>query len=128
LADPAAILCTNLSGDAFVLDTAGAVHMLERAVCSPQRIALSEEGFWRESGEDPDGWQLRDLVHECRAAGKVLTEDQCYAFTTPSVLGGDYTEQNVWVAPWREWFSLTADLFQKIKDLPHGTSVSFGVT
>jgi len=125
---PTATLRTNLFGDVFTLDAEGAVHMLERAACSAQTIADSEEEFWRVAGEDPQGWQLRSLVDECRAAGKVLSEGQCYAFTTPPVLGGDYTEENVWVAPWQEWFSFTADLFHQIKDLPDGAQVHLKVT
>jgi hypothetical protein len=52
---------------------------------------------------------------------------QCYAFNTPPILGGDYTEANVWVAQWKEWFSFTADLFRQIKDLPDGSTVSLKV-
>lgn len=56
-----------------------------------------------------------------------LGEGQCYAFTTPPLLGGDYVVENVWVASWREWFSLTADLFAQTKNLPDGTAVSLRV-
>jgi hypothetical protein len=114
-------------GDAFIVGDNGAVHMLERVGCSAEQIATSEEEFWREVRDDPHGWQLRPLADECRRAGKVLADGQCYAFTTPPVLGGDYTVENVWVAPWREWFSLTADLFQQIKGIPDGATVSFKV-
>lgn len=56
------ILRTNLFGDAFLVDEAGAVHMLERAACSISQIASSEEQFWRKANDDEDGWQLRPLV------------------------------------------------------------------
>jgi hypothetical protein len=39
----------------------------------------------------PAGWQR---------AGKVLADGQCYAFTTLPIFGGDYSVENVWVAPW----------------------------
>jgi hypothetical protein len=123
----ARVLRTNLFGDAFIVGDNGAVHMLERGGCSAEQIATSEEEFWREVRDDTHGWQLRPLADECRRAGKVLADGQCYAFTTPPVLGGDYTVDNVWVAPWREWFPLTADLFQQIKDIPDGATVSFKV-
>jgi hypothetical protein len=84
------ILRTNLFGDAFLVDDVGAVHMLERAACTISKIASSEEQFWRDVQNDGEGWQLRPLVDECRRAGKVLEEGQCYAFTTPPLLGGDY--------------------------------------
>lgn len=121
------ILRSNLFGDAFLVDGAGAIHMLEWAACTVSPIASSEEQFWREV-HDGEGWQLRPLVDECRRAGKVLKEGQCYAFTTPPLLGGEYAEANVWVAPWREWFGFTADLFQKTKDLPNGMPVCLRVT
>jgi glutathione S-transferase len=102
--------------------------MLERAACTISQIAPSEEQFWRKVHDDEEGWQLRPLADKCRRAGKALEDGQCYAFTTPPILGGEYTEANVWVAPWLEWFAFTADLFQQIKDLPDGTPVSLRVT
>ena len=124
---PARVLRTSLFADAFVLDESGAVHMLERAACSVQPIASSEEEFWRQVGDDAEGWQLRPLADECRRAGMVLSDGQCYAFTTPPVLGGKYDVGNIWVAHWKEWFAFTADLFQQITDLPDGATVSFKV-
>lgn len=121
------VLRTSLFGDPFLLDHAGVVHMLDRGGCSAERIAASEEQFWREVQGDPQGWQLRALADECQKAGKVLAAEQCYAFTTLPVIGGDYSVENVWVAPWREWFSFTADLFQQIEELPDGATISLKV-
>jgi hypothetical protein len=123
----ARVLRTNLFGDSFVIDGIGGVHILERAACSAERIAASEQEFWRTVENDPQGWQLRPLADACRHAGKILADGQCYAFTRPPVLGGDYSVENVWVAPWREWFSFTADLFRQIKDLPEGATVTLKV-
>jgi hypothetical protein len=123
LPSPGRVLRSNLFGDAFVVDAAGAVHMLERAACKAERVATSEEEFWREVEDDAHGWQLRALVDDCRRAGKVLADHQRYAFTTLSAFGGDYTVENIWVAPHRDWFAFTADVFQQIKNLPDGTQV-----
>jgi hypothetical protein len=118
------VLRTNLFGDVFIADKNGAVYMLERSACSAAQIARSEEDFWHQIHYDAQGWQLRFLADECRFAGKILGEGQCYAFATLPVLGGDYSEDNVWVASWDEWFGVTADIFQQIKDVPDGTAVS----
>jgi hypothetical protein len=91
-------LRTNLFGDAFLIDTAGAVHMLDRAGCSTELIAASEDDFWSKIHEDNAAWQLRVLADECRRKGMLLADGQCYAFTTPTVLGGEYAVDNVWVA------------------------------
>lgn len=121
------VICTNLFGDQFLVAGDGAVHMLDRGGFSADRIAASEEEFWRELAGDAQGWQLRPLADECRRAGKVLAGGQCYAFSTLPVLGGDYTAENVWVASWQEWFSFTADLFQQIDGLPEGAKVTLKV-
>lgn len=121
------VLRTNLFGDAFLVDAAGGVHMLERGAASISQIADCEERFWREVNDDADGWQLRPLVNACRASGKSLRENQCYAFIRPPLLGGEYVADNIWVAAWSEWFSLMADLHQQTKDLPDGATVNFRV-
>ena len=125
----AQVLRTSLFGDVFLVDGRGAVHMLERGCCSVAEIAPSEERFWRALEADEEGWQLRGLADACRAEGKVLVSTQCYAFTIPPLFsGGDYIPENVWVAPWQEWFSLTADIFQQTKNLPDGTNIRFEVS
>jgi hypothetical protein len=119
------ILCTSLFGDAYLVDGLGAVYMLSRAGCSITMIAPSEAHFWRALDRDDEGWQLRRLADACRAQGKMLDYGQCYGFTKLPLLGGDYVPENVWVAPWREWFSLTADVFKQTKDLPDQATVTF---
>jgi len=121
------VLQTNLFGDSFVLVRDGTVHMLERASHSARRITSCEEEFCREIQDDPHGWQLRRLADECRLAGKVLADGECYGFTTLPVLGGGYTVANIRIARWEEWFSFTADAFQQIKDLPDGATVRLNV-
>jgi hypothetical protein len=127
LPSPVSILRTNLFGDPFVVDAAGAVYMLDRGGCSTERIAASEQDFWHAIQDDGEGWQLRPLAEGCRRAGKLLADGQCYAFTTPPVLGGEYAVENVWVAPWREWLAFTADLFRQIERVPDGATVSLKV-
>ena len=83
--------------------------------------------FWRRIDEDVDGWQLRALADECRRREKSLGDGQCYAFTTMPAFGGSYTPDNVWIAPWDNWFSFTAYVFEQIKDLPDGAKVSFKI-
>lgn len=109
-------------------DGNGEVHLLDRGGCTVERIAASAESFWARIPEDKAGWQLRILADNCRKTGKVLAADQCYAFITLPVLGGEYTVDNVWVATCREWFSLTADMFKQIEKLPDGAAVSLKIT
>jgi hypothetical protein len=118
---------TNLFGDAFFVDSAGAVHMLQRAAASCEQVSPSIEDFWEQVEEDEDGWQLRPLADACAAEGKTLGEGQCYAFVQPPFLGGDYSVENVRVGSWTEWFALAADLYNQVKDVPDGTQVRINV-
>jgi hypothetical protein len=117
------ILRTNLFGDVMLADRSGQVHMLERGAGVISLISPSEEDFWRRADRDEDGWELRPLVDKCRAAGKALGAHQCYGFTTLPVFGGTYTEDNVWVCAWAEWFSFTGDIYNQTKSIPDGTKI-----
>lgn len=121
------VLRTNLFGDVFLADQTGAVHMLERGACSATQITGSEEEFWRKVDDDTEGWQLRALADACRRASKPLGDGQCYAFTTLPVFGGAYVVENIWVGPWNDWFSFTAEVFEQIKDLPDGAKIKFKI-
>lgn len=121
------VLRTNLFDDSMLVAADGAIHMLERAAASVSKIAASEEEFWLKIVDDNEGWQLRRLVDDCRVAGKALAPHQCYAFTTLPYLGGDYTVENVWVCSWKEWFSLTADIYTQTKNLPDGTPIELRI-
>jgi hypothetical protein len=118
---------TNLFGDAFFVDQSGSVHMLQRAAASSEQVSPSLDDFWKRVEEDEEGWQLRPLADSCAAAGKILGDGECYAFVQLPFLGGDYSLDNVRVGSWKEWFALTADLYNQVKDLPDGAEVRINV-
>lgn len=126
--DGARIIATNLFGDAFFVHPSGGVYMLERGAASVEPVAPSEHGFWKDIVDDAEGWQLRPLADRCRSGGKILGEGQCYAFAVLPVLGGEYEPDNIWVGSWHEWFALTADIYNQIKDVPDGTPVRLNLT
>lgn len=118
------ILSANCFADVFLADAKGAVHMLEVAAASISRIAGSEDEFRRRCLDDEEGWLLRLLVDQCRAAGMSLSTGQCYAFTTLPFLGGTYEASNIWICSWREWLDYTASVYSQTKGLPDGSKVS----
>lgn len=121
------VLTANLFADIFVVDEAGAVHMLEVSAASIAKIAECESEFRRRCIDDEDGWLLRPLVDQCRSAGLIPSETQCYAFTTLPLFGGEYEPGNVWLCSWDEWISFTASIYVQTKDLPDDTTISFKV-
>lgn len=121
------VLAANLFADLFIGDTEGAVHMLEVSAASSAKIAFSEEEFRQRCVNDEDGWLLRPLADQCRAAGMNPTADQCYAFTQLPFLGGEYKTGNIWLCSWREWISYTASVYAQTKDFPDGSAVSIRI-
>ena len=82
LGDGYRLLCLNRFADAFFADASGAVFMLDIAVGTLCQIANSADEFSERLEDDEDGWLLRPLVDHCRSEGKILGDQQCYAFTT----------------------------------------------
>ncbi len=121
------IFGASLFADLFLADAGGAVHMLQVAAASVDRIAASEAEFRRRCVDDEDGWLLRPLAERCRASGLIPAASQCYAFTVLPMLGGDYEVGNIWLCGWEEWIRFTADVHEQTKDLPDGTKVSFQI-
>jgi hypothetical protein len=121
------VLSANLFADIFLADEAGAVHMLEISAASIAKIAESESEFRRRCIDDEDGWLLRPLVDQCRSAGLIPNETQCYAFTTLPLFGGEYKPSNIWLCSWNEWISLTSSVYAQTKDLADGATVALKV-
>jgi hypothetical protein len=121
------LLAANLFADFFLLDEAGAVHMLELSLGSVTAIAASEGEFRERLVEDSEGWLLRPLVDRCRAAGMSPAADECYAFTTLPVFGGLYQVENVELCSWREWIEFNAEICSQIRDVLDGGQVEIRV-
>ena len=56
-----------------------------------------------------------------------MKEGQCYAFIQIPVLGGDYVFENVAVRDVVDQYAALGPIFEKLKDLPDGTQVSFEI-
>jgi hypothetical protein len=121
------LLAANLFADFFLSDEAGVIYMLELSPRTVTAIAASEAEFRERLVEDSEGWLLRPLADRCREAGMNPQPDDCYAFTTLPVFGGLYEVDNIFLCPWREWISFSADIYCQIKDLPDGGQVEIRV-
>jgi hypothetical protein len=121
------ILGASLFADVFLTDVVGSIHMLGVSTGLITRIAASERQFYQRCTDDEEGWLSRPLVDRCRSAGMHLGADQCYAFTTLPMFGGEYDTSNIWVCPWREWINFTAEVYAQTKNLPDGAKVRFEI-
>ena len=53
-----------------------------------------------------------------------LGPEQCYAFTTLPLFGGEYEIENIWKCAWREWFGFLGSVYAQTKNLPDGSNVA----
>jgi hypothetical protein len=123
LPDQSRIIAASLFADLFVIDGAGAIHMLEVSAASIKKIAGSEGEFRQRCVGDSEGWLLKPLAERCRSVGKMPTANQCYAFTTLPLFGGKYDVENIWLCSWVEWLQYTAAVYAQTRNLPDGAKV-----
>jgi len=115
----------NRFGDVFTVFEDGSVHMLDVGTGVMQRLADSRDDFAAriDAGDNANHWLMIPLVDQCVAAGLTLSEDQCYGYKIPPILGGKYAVENVSTTNLSVHYSFLADIFRQTKDLPDGTRI-----
>lgn len=77
------------------------------------------------SNEDKlDNWFLPPLIEDLIKAKKFLASNQVYGFIKMPVLGGEYEINNITPTDINVHFAITGQIFEQIKNLPNGTSIS----
>jgi len=121
----------NRFGDVFAVYEDGSVNMLDVGQGTVTRLAADREEFATRIDLDgnAEDWLLVDLVDQCVAAGITLNEDQCYGYTIPPIFEeGKYEVKNVYPLSLAEHYSVLADMYRQMKDLPDGSHVKVVVT
>jgi len=115
----------NRFGDVFAVFEDGSVNMLDVGLGILTRVADDREDFARkvELDDNAEEWLMVGLINQCREAGLTLSDNQCYGYKTPPVLGGEYAVENVFSISLAEHYSFLADLYRQTKNLPDGSRV-----
>jgi hypothetical protein len=119
----------NRFGDLFLKTPVRRIHRLALDDGSLTVLAESREQFCDKLDEPgvANDWLLIPLVDQLVAGGKTLKEGECYAFIQIPMLGGDYVLENVVVRDVADQYSALGPIFEKLKDVPDGTQVSFEI-
>ncbi|QDU55172.1 hypothetical protein Pan181_13580 [Aeoliella mucimassa] len=117
----------NRFGDLIVVLGDGSIEMLDVSAGTRTRLAENRDEFGDRIDEEENAntWLMIPLVDACVQQGLLLEPGQCYSFTTPPILGGDYSVANTEVASIVDHYKLYGQLYQQLKDLPDGTQVSW---
>jgi hypothetical protein len=119
----------NRFGDVFAVFEDGSVHMLDVGTGAIQRLADSRDDFAAkiDAVGNANNWLMIPLVDQCVAAGLTLSQDQCYGYKIPPILGGKYTVENVSPTSLSVHYSRLAHIFRQTKNLPDGTRIKMDV-
>jgi hypothetical protein len=125
LPPPFTVWLVNRFGDVFAVFEDGSVHMLDVGTGVIQRLADNRDDFATQidAGNNASNWLLIPLVDQCVAAGLTLSQDQCYGYKIPPILGGKYAVENVSPTNLSVHYSLLADIWRQTKDLPDGRRI-----
>ncbi len=67
------------------------------------------------------------LVDRLVASGSELKEGQCFGYTHPPIVGGEYEPPNIRVKAVEEYIPFLGYLYEQIKDLPNGSKIELRI-
>lgn len=119
------IWLVNRLGDIFFVPDDGSVQMLDIGSGEVKRLANSRDDFAAKIDRDDNAadWLQIYLVDDCVAAGMRLRPTECYGFKIPPILGGEYSVENVEPTDMAVHYSIQAQIYWQVKDLPPGTEI-----
>ena len=115
----------NRFGDMFLVLADGTVHMLDVGAGTLTKVAESRDDFCTkiDEGNNANQWLMIPLVDKLVSAGILLQPGQCYGFTIPPVLGGDYGVENCHPVPVWEYLGAYGSIHEQLRDVPDGSKV-----
>ena len=119
------IWLVNRFGDVLAAFDDGSIHMLDVSTGEMTRIADDRDHFCTliDLGNNANDWLMIPLIDRCVAAGMILRGNQCYGYKIPPMLDGACTVENIEPTDLSVHYSLHADIYNQVKDLPDGTKI-----
>ena len=107
----------NRLGDLFIVLDEGPVHLLNVGAATFTRVADTREQFGAllDQPSNATAWLATQLIDQCVAAGKVLTDNQCYGYKTAPLLGGKLEIDNLEPVELTEHYGRLLALYTKLK-------------
>lgn len=111
--------------DLFIVLEDGSVNMLDVSGGSLEKLAESLEEFTEkiDLDDNADLWLMIPLVDEIFNAGIHLKQGECYGFSMPTIVGGEYVLSNVAVFLICGYLAGCGKLHDQLKNVPDGEQV-----
>jgi len=120
------ILLITKMGDLLLKDSEDALHFLCTSLGTIEHVTNYSNDFFNNklSAEQYFELFLPTMIEDLEENGKILKENQVYAYTKFLLMGGKNDWSNIYCSDVYAHFSLTADFHFQIKDLPDGTPIT----
>lgn len=121
--EPLEVVGENEFGNLIVKDVHGSYWRICPEDCDCRVVAATSQELDALSKNQVflRDWHMSALVDRAFAVLGVLAEGQKYCLKIPSVMGGEYNEENFCTIGLNELIRASGDIARQIKDLPNGT-------
>lgn len=126
---PTEIVGENDFGNLIIKDIAGSYWRLcpEGLCCNRVANNRAELDALSQNQEFLQDWYMESLVRKARYKLGPLRPGYKYCLKTPSVLGGQYEENNMAIISLHELVAISGYLAKEIDDLPNGAQIRLNV-
>jgi hypothetical protein len=117
------IVATACGG--LFLERAGAIYWLDDAMGQLTQVAASKAEL-EQAVRQLDHcapWFKPDVVHAAEQAHRPLRSGECFSYTLPPAVGGDYAPRNVMPTPLPLHLQIHGQLHRQFRELPKGTRI-----
>jgi hypothetical protein len=118
-------LFTSLFGHVFFEASDGCWWLdVERGVLERKWDQLETMEAELATADGEAEYLLAPIAQRAAEAGLTLADDEIYDFTTPPILGGDYTVENLRPTRFEVALDILGQIQEQIRDLPDGTEIT----
>ena len=120
------IWIANLFGDLVLINDSGGIVYFDSSAGSCRQLCDRKEAFisWIDVGNNADDVFMIHLADACKSARLKLGKLQCYSFKKPTILGGEFRPDNVYVCDLTVHYGFMGQLCNQIANLPDGTKIT----
>ncbi|MEQ9402674.1 MAG: DUF1851 domain-containing protein [Cyclobacteriaceae bacterium] len=123
------IVSTNDFGNIIFRSSRGEFWRIcpEQLYCKMIAVSREELETLRSTSEFSEEWEMEDLVVIAKSKSGSLEIGEKYCLKLPTVMGGEYSVDNLGKILQIDQIKYSGQLTQSIDDLPDGTKIEFNV-
>ncbi|MEO9533696.1 MAG: T6SS immunity protein Tdi1 domain-containing protein [Crocinitomicaceae bacterium] len=128
--DPVELISENKFGNVIFKNSDGSYWRIipEELHCYQIANDLKELKKVQRTTEFIEDWDMTKIVELAESSHGKLKPGYKYYLVIPSVLGGEYSSENIRSVPFEEVIGVSGELGNQIKDLPDGAKIKLSAS